>query len=109
MMMPNSFLPMWIHRVFNLFNRIVYLNQKAVHNSLVLWLMIGCLIFSILGRFFLGIVLKGNMEIKKVSVPKGQNARASTTRQNLKKRLVKPSPKSVTRLTLKHDSEINFR
>ena len=48
------------------------------------------------------------MKMEKVSVPKGQNARASGHSPKSKKRLVKPSLKSVTRLTLKHDSEINL-
>ena len=85
---------------FSVFLAASYLNQKDLIIA-VLYGSCGCLIFSILGRFLLGILLKGNMEIEKVSIPKQQSTGVSD-----------PSPKSqkaigeaITKVSHKIDSK----
>ncbi len=57
---------------FSIFLTASYLIQKDLIIA-ILYGSCGCLIFSILGRFLLGILLRGNMEMEKASLSKGQN------------------------------------
>tara|TARA_B100001093_G_scaffold70498_1_gene60973 strand:- start:300 stop:611 length:312 start_codon:yes stop_codon:yes gene_type:complete len=61
---------------FSFFLTASYLNQKDLIIA-VLYGSCGCLIFSTLGRFLLGMLLKGNIEMEKVSITKRQNTTAS--------------------------------
>ena len=85
---------------FSIFLTASYLNQKDLIIA-VLYGSCGCLIFSILGRFLLGILLKGNMEMEKVSVPKGQNARASDHSPKSKKAI----GEAISKVSHKIDSK----
>ena len=81
---------------FAIFLTASYLNQKDLIIA-VLYGSCGCFSFSILGRFLLGMLLKGNMEIEKVSITKGQNTTASdqtpNSRQSIGEAIAKVSHK----------------
>jgi|TARA_A200000113_G_scaffold225037_1_gene244582 hypothetical protein len=85
---------------FLIFLAASYLNQKDLIIA-VLYGSCGCLIFSILGRFLLGMLLKGNMEMEKVSMPKGQNASAGGHSPKSQKAI----GEAITKVSQKIDSK----
>ncbi|MBL65424.1 MAG: hypothetical protein CML14_04460 [Puniceicoccaceae bacterium] len=85
---------------FTIFLAASYLNQKDLIIA-VLYGSCGCLIFSILGRFLLGMLLKGNMEIEKVATSKQQNTTASDHTSKSRKTI----GEAVTKVSHKIDSK----
>ncbi len=85
---------------FSIFLTASYLNQKDLIIA-VLYGSCGCLIFSILGRFLLGMLLKGNMEMEKVSTRKVENTRASDHSPKSQKAI----GEAITKVSHKIDSK----
>lgn len=95
---------------FSIFLTASYLSQKDLIIA-VLYGSCGCLIFSILGRFLLGMILKDNMEMGKGSEKRGQNttAAASDHPPKTRKAISEAITKVGHKIDSKHDSEINLR
>ena len=85
---------------FSIFLAASYLNQKDLIIA-VLYGSCGCLIFSILGRFLLGMLLKGNMEMEKVVISKKQNTNASDHTPKTRKAI----GEAITKVSEKIDSK----
>ena len=85
---------------FTIFLAASYLNQNDLIIA-VLYGSCGCLIFSILGRFLLGMLLKGNMEIEKVAASKELNTTASDDRSKSRKAI----GEAITKVSHKIDSK----
>ena len=85
---------------FSIFLAASYLNQKDLIIA-VLYGSCGCLIFSILGRFLLGMLLKGNMEMGKVALSKAKNATVSDQAPKSRKAI----GEAITKVSHKIDSK----
>ena len=85
---------------FSIFLAASYLNQTDLIIA-VFYGSCGCLIFSILGRFILGMLLKGNMEMEKVALSKEQNTTASDHTSKSRKVI----GEAITKVSHKIDSK----